>query len=89
MFVSFYLAILVISGFAIAILEQNTTVGISTAVSALGNIGPGLSKVIGPLAHYDNLHNISKTIVIIDMYIGRLELIPFLVLFQKNFWNFR
>ena len=89
MFVSFYLAILVVSGFIIAILEQNTTVGISSAVSALGNIGPGIGKIIGPLAHYDSLHEISKFIIIIDMYIGRLELIPFLVLFQKNFWNFK
>ena len=86
MFVSFYLAILVLSGFIIAILEQNTTVGISSAVSALGNIGPGLGKIIGPLGHYENLCEASKFIIILDMYIGRLELIPFLVLFQKDLW---
>ena len=89
MFVSFYLAILFLSGFVIAILEQNTVIGISGAVSALGNIGPGLGKIIGPLGNFDNLHKISKMIIIIDMYIGRLELIPFLVLFQKNFWTIR
>lgn len=86
MFVSFYIAILVISGFIIAILEQDTVIGISSAVSALGNIGPGLAKIIGPLGSYDGLTSISKFIFILDMYIGRLELIPFLVLFQKNFW---
>ena len=86
MFVSFYLAILVISGFIIAILEHNTTVGISSAVSALGNIGPGLGKIIGPLGHFSDLHDFSKIIIIFDMYIGRLELIPFLVLFQKELW---
>lgn len=86
MFVSFYIAILVMSGFLIAILEQNTTVGISSAVSALGNIGPGLGKIIGPLGHFDSLHEFSKFIFIIDMYVGRLELIPFLVLFQKELW---
>lgn len=87
MFVSFYIAILVFSGFIIAILEQDTIIGISSAVSALGNIGPGLAKIIGPLGNYDNLHNLSKIIIIIDMYIGRLELIPFLVLFQKDIWS--
>jgi len=86
MFVFFYLTILVLSSFIIAILEQNSIVGISSAVSALGNIGPGLGKIIGPLGHYENLHEISKIIFILDMYIGRLELIPFLVLFQKNLW---
>jgi len=89
MFVSFYLALLVFSSFVIAILEQNTIVGVSSAVSALGNIGPGLNNIIGPLGNFENLHPISKSIFIIDMYIGRLELIPFLVLFQKNFWHFR
>ena len=87
MFVSFYLAILVFSGFIIAIVEQNTIVGISGAVSAIGNIGPGLGKIIGPLGNFDGLHEISKFIIILDMYIGRLELIPFLVLFQKDMWT--
>ncbi len=87
MFVSFYFAILVFSGFIIAIIEQNTIVGISGAVSAIGNIGPGLGKIIGPLGNFDSLHEISKFIIIIDMYVGRLELIPFLVLFQKDMWT--
>ena len=89
MFVFFYLGILVLSIIIMALLEQNTIVGISGAVSALGNIGPGLGKIIGPLGNFDNLHDISKIIFIIDMYIGRLELVPFLVLFQKDIWSFR
>ena len=65
----------------------NTIIGISSAVSSLGNIGPGLGKIIGPLGSYDSLHDFSKIIITLDMYIGRLELIPFLVLFQKSIWN--
>ncbi len=87
MFVSFYLAILGLSALTIAVIEQNTIVGISSAVSSLGNIGPGLGKIIGPLGSFDSLHEISKIIIILDMYIGRLELIPFLVLFQKSIWT--
>jgi trk system potassium uptake protein TrkH len=86
MFVSFYVAILIFSAFTIAIIEQNTTIGITSAVSALGNIGPGMGQIIGPLGNYESLNIISKIIIILDMYIGRLELIPFLILFQKNFW---
>ena len=87
MFVSFYLAILGLSALTIAVIEQNTIVGISSAVSSLGNIGPGLGKIIGPLGNFDGLNEASKIIIILDMYIGRLELIPFLVLFQKSIWN--
>lgn len=89
MFVSFYLAILVFSAFCIAIIEQNTLVGISSAVSSVGNIGPGLGNIIGPLGNYDSLQDLSKFILIVDMYVGRLELIPFLVLFQSELWTLR
>ena len=71
----------------VCIIEQNTIIGISGAVSSLGNIGPGLGQIIGPLGSFDSLKDSSKMIIILDMYIGRLELIPFLVLFQKDLWK--
>ena len=86
MFVFFYLAILFVSGFMISILEHNTMLGITSAVSAIGNIGPGLANIIGPMGSFDGLNELSKLILVIDMYVGRLELIPFLVLFQKDLW---
>ena len=85
MFVSFYFAIIAISAFLLAIVEKNTVTAITGAVSALGNIGPGFGA-IGPLASFEPLHTVSKIILIIDMFVGRLELIPFLVLFQKDLW---
>lgn len=88
MFVFFYIAILVISAFLLGLFEKNTVVAISGAVSAVGNIGPGFG-IIGPLSNFDSLKVFSKIVLIIDMYIGRLELIPFLVLFQKDLWVFK
>ena len=81
--------ILAISGFVIALIEHNTVVGFTSAISSLGNIGPALSHSVGPVGNYDNLHSISKGIMIFDMYIGRLELIPFLVLLKKEIWKFK
>lgn len=89
MFVFFYIGIVILSGFIVATVEENTVVGITGAVSAVGNIGPGLGHIIGPLGSYDSLSDISKTILTLDMYIGRLELIPFLVLFQKDLWRIK
>ena len=88
MFVFFYIATLVISAFLLGLFEKNTVVAISGAVSAAGNIGPGFG-IIGPLSNFDSLKLFSKIILIIDMYVGRLELIPFLVLFQKDLWVFK
>ena len=88
MFVSFYFAFLVLSAFLVAILEKNTVVAVAGSVAAIGNIGPGFGQ-IGPMGHFADLTNWTKIIFIIDMLAGRLELIPFLVLFQKDLWTFR
>lgn len=89
MFVFFYIAIVITSGLVISVLEENTLVGITGTVSTVGNIGPGLGHIIGPLGSYDGLKDLSKLILSADMYIGRLELIPFLVLFQKDLWRIK
>jgi trk system potassium uptake protein TrkH len=73
----------------ISVLEENTLVGITGTISTVGNIGPGLGHIIGPLGSYNGLHDISKLILSVDMYVGRLELIPFLVLFQKDLWRIK
>ena len=89
MFVFFYIAIVISSALVVSVLEENTLVGITGTISAVGNIGPGLGHIIGPLGSYDGLKTLSKIILSMDMYIGRLELIPFLVLFQKDLWRIK
>ena len=89
MFVSFYFAFIILSAFLIAIIEKDTIIAVVGSVAAVGNIGPGLGQVIGPLGNFASLSTLTKIILIIDMLAGRLELIPFLVLFQKDLWIFR
>ncbi len=89
MFVSFYFAFIVLSGFLIAMIEKDTIIAVVGSVAAVGNIGPGLGQVIGPLGSFADLTSLTKSILMIDMLAGRLELIPFLVLFQKDLWTFK
>jgi trk system potassium uptake protein TrkH len=89
MFVSFYFAFIVLSAFLIAIIEKDTIIAVVGSVAAVGNIGPGLGQVIGPMGSFAGLSSLTKTILMVDMLAGRLELIPFLVLFQKDLWVFR
>ena len=89
MFVSFYFAFVVLSAFLIAIIEKDTIIAVVGSVAAVGNIGPGLGQVIGPMGSFAGLETTTKLILIIDMLAGRLELIPFLVLFQKDLWSFK
>lgn len=88
-FVMFYVVIIIVSALLLSILEQNLLFGFASAVSSLGNIGPAYPEIIGPLGNFDAMQPMSKIILIFNMYIGRLELIPFLVMFQRDFWMFK
>lgn len=88
MFVSFYFAFVVLSVFLIGMIEKNTMIAVVGSVAAVGNIGPGLGA-IGPMSNFADLQIGTKIILMIDMLAGRLELIPFLVLFQKDLWLFK
>ena len=89
MFVSFYFALIAISAFIVAVIEKDTVIAFVGSIAAVGNIGPGLGHVIGPMGNFNTLEPITKFILIIDMLAGRLELIPFLVLFQKDLWTIK
>lgn len=89
MFICFYFAIIALSVILISIQEHNVVIGITSSISAIGNIGPAFGSIIGPTGSYETLSTFSKMILIFDMYIGRLELIPFLVMLEPEFWNFR
>lgn len=88
-FVMFYFLIIVASSLVLSIIEQNLLLGFASAVSSIGNIGPAYPELIGPLGNFDSLHPASKVILIFNMYIGRLELIPFLVMLQGDFWTLK
>ena len=88
-FVIFYLLIAILSSIIVIAIEKNITIGITGTLATLNNIGPGFGLSIGPMGNFDSLHSISKFIFIINMLIGRLELIPFLAMLHPDFWKFR
>ncbi len=85
-FVLAFFGLWAITVLALTIIEQNFVLGLTASISAIGDIGPGIGDVVGPMGSYATLKPLSKIIMIFDMYIGRLEIIPFLVLFHKDFW---
>ena len=87
-FVFQYFAILAVTAVIITLIEQNHTLGLTSAVSSLGNIGPAFGQ-IGPMSSFEHLHVLSKIILIFNMLIGRLELIPFIVMLNPEFWSIK
>ncbi|HHT06393.1 MAG TPA: TrkH family potassium uptake protein [Hydrogenispora sp.] len=60
---------------------------VSAAASCIGNVGPGLGAVVGPLGNYGGLHPLAKWGLSLLMLAGRLEILPLLVLFSPRFWH--
>ena len=60
---------------------------ISAAASAISNVGPGLGEIIGPEGDYSTLTNYSKLVLIITMFLGRLEMLTIFVLLIPSFWK--
>jgi len=85
-FVFFYFALYAATAILVTIIEQNHTLGLTSTITAIGNIGPGFGA-IGPMNNFDHMHSVSKLILIFNMLVGRLELVPFLVMCQKDFWT--
>ena len=58
----------------------------SAAVSCMSNIGPGI-EAVGPYASFAGYSIFSKGLLTIVMILGRLEILPVLVLFNKRTWE--
>lgn len=88
-FVFFYIMLFAVGAVLIALIEQNTTIGLTGSITALGNIGPGFGSIAGPMGSFSSMHLTTKIIMVISMLVGRLEIIPFLVMFQRDFWTIK
>ena len=56
------------------------------AASTFLNIGPAFGEA-GPFGTYDVFPASTKAVMVVLMWIGRIEIIPVLVLFTKAFWT--
>jgi trk/ktr system potassium uptake protein len=60
---------------------------LSGAATALGNVGPGLGPIIGPVGNFAPLPDGAKWLLAFGMLLGRLELFTILVLLTPRFWR--
>ena len=59
---------------------------LSATAATLGNVGPGFGFV-GPMGGYLSFSPVSKSLMIILMWIGRLEILPVIVLLTPEYWQ--
>lgn len=85
-FVIFYIVIFALGAFLIVLIENNATIALSSSAAAIGNIGPAFG-VLGPMDSFNSLHLLTKWVLILLMLIGRLEIIPFLAILNRDLWK--
>ncbi|MBR2650150.1 MAG: TrkH family potassium uptake protein [Clostridia bacterium] len=66
--------------------EHGMLTNITAAIACISNIGPGL-EAVGPYASYAAYSPISKILLSLVMLIGRLEILPVLILFSPKTWK--
>ncbi len=85
-FMLLYMLIFTFSTAVLVMLGTDIMTGLTASIATLGNIGPGFGGV-GPMASYAWLHPVSKFVLILNMWIGRLEVMTVLVLLQPEVWR--
>ncbi len=88
-FIMFYIAIFIFSGLVVSIIESSVVIGFGGSMATLSIIGPAFGHVIGPTGSYEALSPVTKFIFMLNMLIGRLELVPFLILLNKDYWSLK
>lgn len=66
--------------------EHGILTNFSATISCLSNIGPGL-EAVGPYSSFAMYSSFSKIILTLAMLIGRLEILPVLILFHPRTWK--
>ncbi|SFG53358.1 trk system potassium uptake protein TrkH [Sulfitobacter dubius] len=86
-FFMFFVVSLGLISVALSLTGLDFVTSVSGAAAALANIGPGLGPIIGPAGNFSSLNDTAKWILIIAMWIGRLELMAVYVMFTAKFWR--
>jgi trk system potassium uptake protein TrkH len=85
-FMLFYLLTFSVGAAVVVALGADLIAGITATIACLGNIGPGFDSV-GPMSNFAGLHPISKVVLTLEMWIGRLEVLTVLVFFRLEVWR--
>ena len=85
-FFALFIGIFVFASLLMAASGMDLVSGGAAVIACLANIGPGLGTV-GPVDNFAHIPSFGKSVLIVCMLMGRLELFTVLVLFFPSFWR--
>ena len=81
-----YLMTMVFTGLVLALDGISFSDGMAVAISCLGNIGANMDSSVFPFGAA-GLSVLSKLVLCFDMFLGRLEFFPLLIIFAPETWR--
>jgi trk system potassium uptake protein TrkH len=85
-FVFVYFMTIVILTFTMLATGMDFVTAFTAVLASINNAGPGLGQV-GPATNYAALSNFQTWVCILAMFLGRIELFTFLILFTRTYWR--
>jgi len=85
-FMLFYLLTFSTGAAVVVMFGAELMTGLTASIACLGNIGPGFGT-IGPMGSFAHLHPVSKIVLTLEMWIGRLEVLTVLTLLRPGAWR--
>jgi trk system potassium uptake protein TrkH len=71
----------------LGMLGLDMVTAISSAATAICNVGPALGAIAGPAGTFQQFPDAAKWLLSAGMLLGRLELFTILILFSPSFWR--
>ncbi len=81
-----YVAVIILSVIIVSIDDFDFMTSFSAVIATVSNIGPGFN-IVGPMGSFADFSVLSKITFIADMILGRLEILPVIVLFSPVIWK--
>jgi trk system potassium uptake protein TrkH len=85
-FVFVYFMTVVLLTFALLGTGMDFISAFTATIASVNNAGPGLGQV-GPSTNYSTLSDLQTWLCALGMFLGRIEIFTFLVLFTRSFWR--
>ena len=82
----FLLSLLLIT-LAMAALQLDFITSLTSALTVLTNVGPGLGALVGPAGNFAPLPETAKWILSVGMLMGRLEILSVVIVLSPAFWR--
>jgi len=86
-FITLYIGLFATSTMLLVWFGADFTTAFSASIACLGNVGPGISAEVGPMASFATLHPFSRGLLTFMMYAGRLEVVVVFIILNGSFWR--